>query len=451
MEESKGAGSAIQENRIIPLWSLTVWLVVMNTTMFNVALPSVIKEFELTPATGSWIVSGYSIVFALSTITFSRLSDFIPIGRLLLTGVAILGLSSAVGFFSDSFAFLLASRVLQAMGAGAVPGLAMVLATRYIPVKRRGKAMSLISSAASLGFGLGPVIGGAVTQYLGWNDLFLVTALVLLLIPLFKKYLPVEQPKKGEFDLIGALLTGVGVSALLLFLSTFNVMLFLVSAAALVTLVVFSKRKHDPFIQISLFANRRYRSILLVGLMAFMTHFAFLFVMPVMLAKLFGQAPASIGFIIFPGAMLSALAATYIGRFIDRFGNLPIMRFGLASLFLSAVLFTLFGTKAPVMTAIFYMFTSVGFSSLTSSLANEASRILHKDVVGTGMGLMQLVQFFGGAFGVAAAGLLVDWQKALELTDVFRNIFLFFTLLLVLAYAVYYFGIYKNREMAENE
>jgi DHA2 family metal-tetracycline-proton antiporter-like MFS transporter len=421
----------------------------MNTTMFNVALPSVIKEFSLTPATGSWIVSGYSIVFALSTITFSRLSDFIPIGRLLMTGLVILGLSSAVGFFSDSFAFLLASRVLQAMGAGAVPGLAMVLATRYIPIIRRGKAMSLISSAASLGFGLGPVIGGAITQYLGWNDLFLVTALVLMLLPLFKKFLPAEQRKEGSFDFLGALLTGVGVSALLLFLSTFNMILLAVTVTAFAVLIFLSKRKQDPFIKIQLFLNRRYRSILLVGLMAFMTHFAFLFVMPVMLAKLFSQPPASIGFIIFPGAMLSALAAIYIGRFIDRFGSLPIMRFGLAALLLSAVLFTVFGTKAPAMTAIFYMFTSLGFSSLTSSLANEASRILNKDVVGSGMGLLQLVQFFGGAFGVAAAGLLIDWQKNVELANVFQNIFLFFSLLLVVAYAVYFFGIYKTRDNSQ--
>ncbi|MFE1242614.1 MFS transporter [Fictibacillus sp. NPDC058756] len=434
----------IQENRIIPLWSLTVWLVVMNTTMFNVALPSVISQFDLSPTAGSWIVSGYSIVFALSTITFSRLSDFIPIGRLLMTGLVILGIASIIGYFANSFAFVLVSRMVQAMGAGAVPGLGMVLATRYIPISRRGRAMSFISSAASLGFGLGPVIGGGITQLFGWNFLFIVTGLVLLLLPVFKIYLPLEQRRAGSFDFVGALLTGGGVTTLLLYLSSFAFWQLGLSVLFFVVLVFYSKKKDEPFIRINLFKNNRYVSLLLVGLIAFITHFAFLFVMPVMLSNLFQKEPAVIGFVIFPGAMLSAFAAIYVGRWIDRFGNLPVMRAGLLSLLISAVLFSLLGTKAFYMTAIFYMFTSIGFSSLTSSLANENSRILSKDEVGSGMGMLQLVQFFGGALGVAIAGLLIEGQRAFPLEDVYRNVFIFYTVLVCIAILIYHFKIKKK-------
>jgi MFS transporter, DHA2 family, metal-tetracycline-proton antiporter len=435
----------IQENRIIPLWSLTVWLVVMNTTMFNVALPSVIAQFNLSPTAGSWIVSGYSIVFALSTITFSRLSDFIPIGRLLITGLVILGIASVIGYFANSFAFVLVSRMVQAMGAGAVPGLGMVLATRYIPISRRGRAMSFISSAASLGFGLGPVIGGGITQLLGWNFLFIVTGLVLLLLPVFRIYLPVEERRAGSFDFVGALLTGGGVTSLLLYLSSFSFWQLSLSILFFVVLVLYSKKKDDPFIRVKLFKNKGYVSLLLIGLIAFMTHFAFLFVMPVMLSNLFQKEPAVIGLVIFPGAMLSAFAAIFVGRWIDRFGNLPVMRAGLLSLLLSALLFSLFGTKAFYMTAIFYMFTSIGFSSLTSSLANENSRILKKDEVGSGMGMLQLVQFFGGALGVAVAGLLIEGQKMFGLEIVYRNVFIFYMILLCLAMAIYYVKINKKQ------
>ncbi|ANX14249.1 tetracycline resistance protein TetA [Fictibacillus arsenicus] len=434
----------IQENRIIPLWSLTVWLVVMNTTMFNVALPSVISQFDLSPTAGSWIVSGYSIVFALSTITFSRLSDFIPIGRLLMTGLVILGIASIIGYFANNFVFVLVSRMVQAMGAGAVPGLGMVLATRYIPISRRGRAMSFISSAASLGFGLGPVIGGGITQLFGWNFLFIVTGVVLLLLPVFKIYLPVEQRRDGSFDFVGALLTGGGVTTLLLYLSSFAFWQLGLSVLFFTILVLFSKKKVDPFIRINLFKNSRYVSLLFVGLIAFMTHFAFLFVMPVMLANLFHKEPAVIGLVIFPGAMLSAFAAIYVGRWIDRFGNLPVMRAGILSLLISAVLFSLLGTKAFYMTAIFYMFTSIGFSSLTSSLANENSRILSKDEVGSGMGMLQLVQFFGGALGVAIAGLLIEGQRAFTLEVVYRNVFIFYTILVCIAISIYHFKIKKK-------
>jgi DHA2 family metal-tetracycline-proton antiporter-like MFS transporter len=445
MANSEARYGAIQENRIIPLWSLTVWLVVMNTTMFNVALPSVIAQFDLSPTAGSWIVSGYSIVFALSTITFSRLSDFVPIGRLLFTGLIILGIASIIGFFANSFIFVLASRLVQAMGAGAVPGLGMVLATRYIPISRRGRAMSFISSAASLGFGLGPVIGGGLTQLLGWNVLFIVTGLVLLLLPVYKRYLPIEKSRPGSFDLAGALLTGGGVTCLLLYLSSFSFWLLCLSVLFFTSLVFYSKKREEPFIRVGLFKNMKYVSILLIGLFAFMTHFAFLFTMPVMLANLFHKEPAVIGFVIFPGAMLSALAAIFVGRWIDRFGNLPVMRVGLISLLISAVLFSLFATKAYYLTAIFYMFTSIGFSSLTSSLANENSRILDEDEVGSGMGMLQLIQFFGGALGVAVAGLLIQGQKGIDLSIVFRNVYLFYVLLLCFAIVIFYVKIMKRK------
>jgi MFS transporter, DHA2 family, metal-tetracycline-proton antiporter len=319
-----------------------------------------------------------------------------------------------------------------------------VLATRYIPISRRGRAMSFISSAASLGFGLGPVIGGGITQLLGWNFLFIVTGLVLLLLPVFRIYLPVEERRAGSFDFVGALLTGGGVTTLLLYLSSFSFWQLGLSILFFVILVLYSKKKDEPFIRVKLFKNKRYVSLLLIGLIAFMTHFAFLFVMPVMLSNLFQKEPAVIGLVIFPGAMLSAFAAIFVGRWIDRFGNLPVMRAGLLSLLLSALLFSLLGTKAYYMTAIFYMFTSIGFSSLTSSLANENSRILNKDEVGSGMGMLQLVQFFGGALGVAVAGLLIEGQEMFSLEVLYRNVFIFYMILLCLAIAIYYVKINKK-------
>ena len=89
-----------QENKIILILSFTTLLVVMNTTMFNVALPSILKDFSLNSSTASWLVSGYSIMFAISSLTFSRLSDFIPLSRLLLFGICILGIASIIVFSS---------------------------------------------------------------------------------------------------------------------------------------------------------------------------------------------------------------------------------------------------------------------------------------------------------------------------------------------------------------
>ncbi|WP_223700460.1 MFS transporter [Sutcliffiella deserti] len=427
----------IQENKIILFWSVTVWLVVMNTTMFNVALPSVLQELSLTSSTASWIVSGYSIVFAISTLTYSRLSDFLPIRRLLTIGLSLLAISSIIGFLSNDFYWLMGARLLQAAGAGAVPGLAMVLAGRYIPISRRGKAMAFISSAASLGFGLGPVFGGLITQFLGWHYLFAITGLVVLLLPLFRKLLPIEDVQKVKFDMIGGLMIGVTVTGLLLFLSTFSIPILLISLVAAGWLWRHIHRVKIPFIQPSLLKNRQFVKLLGIGFVAFITHFSALFLMPIMLSVVFGKEPAAIGLLIFPGAILSAVAAQFIGRLIDRFGNMPLILFGQSFLLIATISFAALGTVSPFSILFIYMFMSTGFSALTSSISNEISRIMDKSELGAGMGIAQLVQFIGGAFGVALTGLLLVWQVALGEVASYRNIFIGLSSLIVLTIALF--------------
>lgn len=420
------------DNRVVLIWSFTVWLVVMNTTMFNVALPNVLFDLSLTSATAAWIVSGYSIVFAIATLTYSRLSDFIPISRLLLIGLSILGIGSIIGFFSNHFHVLLLGRILQAAGAGAVPGLAMVLASRYIPISRRGKAMAYIASAASLGFGLGPVFGGFITQYLGWHYLFFVTGLVIFLMPFFFMLLPKEVVKTGKFDVVGAVLTGSFVTGLLLFLSTFSLSWLLVAGVAGGVLWYHIRKIDLPFIRPNLLKNKQYTKLLFIGFIAFVIHFAVLFLMPIILTVLFEQQPSAVGMLIFPGAILSAVAAQFIGRFIDKFGNVPVIFSGQSLFVIATVLFTLTATMSPFFILFTYMFMSVGFSALTSSISNEHTRILPKEDIGAGIGLAQLIQFFGGAFGVTVTGIL------LSLGASYQNIFFVMVVLVLGSFFVFY-------------
>ncbi|MBD1371538.1 MFS transporter [Hazenella sp. IB182357] len=439
---SKKAGPIEHENKVILLLSMTIILVVMNTTMFNVGLPAVLQDLSLASSTASWIISGYSIIFAVATLTYSRLSDFVPISRLLLIGLLLLGVASIIGWFADSFAVLLLARLLQAAGAGAIPGLGMVFASRYIPVSRRGKAMSFVSSAASLGFGLGPVVGGAITQMFGWNYLFIVTSFSVLLLPVFYKLLPKEESYKVRFDFMGALLTMLVVTCFLLFLSTFASYYLVISIISLAILWKHIHKFSIPFIQPTILKKRPYIKLLLISKIAFITHFSTLFMMPLMLAKVFNKEAAVIGLIIFPGAILSAVAAQFIGRVIDRFGNLPIILTGQTLLIISTTLFALFSSLSPYWIMVAYVFMSIGFSTLTSSIANETSRILPEKEIGTGMGMYQLVQFFGGALGVALSGMLIDWQLSFAYEVIYRNIFI--TLLACLLISVALFRNYRN-------
>ncbi|MDO6656474.1 MFS transporter [Anaerobacillus sp. 1_MG-2023] len=419
--------------KTILLLSVAVWLVVMNTTMFNVALPNVLTEFNLSPADGAWIVSGYSIILAIFTITYTRLSDYLPIRRLLIAGIVIFGLGSVLGFFSETFPLLLAARLLQATGAAAIPGLSMVFAGRFIPFSSRGRAMAMIASASSLGFGLGPVVGGVVTEYLDWNYLFTVTLFVVLLIPILFRRLPEEEVRKGSFDIIGGLLTGATVTSFLLYISTFN-WLFLALGIIIGGLLWLRITRTDiPFIQPSLFKNKGYRKLLYMSYLGFTTHFAILLLMPLMLQNVYEKGPSVVGYIIFPGAMLSAVAAIYVGRLLDRYGNMKVIYLAHGLLLISTVIFYFLSPLNEYMIMIGYMFTSFGFSSLSSSTTNEVSRILPSEEIATGIGMKQLIQFVGSASGSVAGGIMLELNGLTYSTQSFQLTYIFLLILMALS------------------
>ncbi|MBN2984109.1 MULTISPECIES: MFS transporter [Cohnella] len=415
--------SLLREKVVVPLLGLILVLVIMNTMMFNLALPVVTEQFALSSSAASWIVTGYSIVFAISSITYSRLSDLVPIRYLLSFGLLCLGGASIAGFLSHDFVILLCARIVQAAGAGSVMSLAIVLISRYVPLSRRGKAMALISSAASLGLGLGPVVGGAITQFWGWNDLFLVTGCSLLLIPVVFRLLPEEPFVKGSFDWPGALLIGIGSTGLLLFLTGGS---FVALAAGIVGLFAFWLRIRsaaEPFVQPALLRNKRYLLLGSLGLFAYINSFALLFLLPQLLAHLYGLKPGISGLIVFPGAFVSMLASNAIGKGIDRYGNGLLLRVAPWPIAVSGLLFALFADQSYFAVMFIYMLMIVGFSALNASVSNEMSRILPAANIGAGMGLFQLIQFFSGAFSVAVCGSFLAARERFPLADTYALIF----------------------------
>ncbi|MEK3718499.1 MFS transporter [Paenibacillus sp. FSL R7-0333] len=412
-----------REGLLTLLFSVAVVLVIMNTAMFNLALPDVTETFGITAASASWIVTGYSIMFSIASITYSRLSDFLPIRRLLVIGLLTLGLAAVAGFFSTSFIFLLIVRILQASGAGAVMSLSLVLFTRYIPQARRGKAMATIMSAVSLGLGLGPVAGGSIVEYLGWTWLFAVTAAILLLVPLFLILLPKEVPARGSFDVLGGIFLGVGTTGLLLFLTSGLWIALIAGVAAIALFVGRIRTTPDPFVLPALFSNRPYLVLALIGVASYLCSFATLFLLPQILTHRFGFSASHAGLVIFPGSLLAIFVSRLVGRMIDRYGNTGILRFAPLLVLAATVLFALFAGQSWIAVMLVYMIMSLSFTVLSSSVSNEISRILPASQIGSGMGLFQLLQFFSGAFSVAMAASALEWQRSLPLQAAYSNIY----------------------------
>jgi DHA2 family metal-tetracycline-proton antiporter-like MFS transporter len=408
---------------VMPVWTFGLFIVVMNTTMFNVSIPSIIQDLGISADLGSWIISSYSIGYALSTVIYSRLSDAVPIRRLLAVGLTILGFSSVFGMFARDFHTLLTARILQSAGAGAMAGLGLVLASRYIQYDKRGKAIAMISAGSAMAFGLGPLVGGLISEYFGWNGLFAVTCLVLAVLPLLMRLLPKEQPKALHFDILGAVLTVFNAATLLIAVTHRSAAWLSASLLSFVAHAWHLRRTEEPFINPLLLKKLVYLKLFAVGFCILVINLGNLFLMPLVLANLFNQTAMTIGLTIAPGAILSAFLTRFVGRWIDQYGNLRFLLIGHGILAAVLAVFTVGLAGSPAVILCGYICFSPAFSATIASLNNETSRILPKNMIGSGMGLMQLIQFFGGSISVAVCGLLLAFQKNISIVNDYRLVY----------------------------
>src|SRR3712207_2537943 len=171
--------------------ALAVFITVLTGTMLNVLIPLIRAEFGASAAQIGWVITGYALAYAVGIPLYGRISDHFGVRRVFALGLLGFALGGLVCTFAPSLAVLVLGRIVQGIGGAAVPALALVAVAKVLPPGERGGAMGLVASSVGIGSALGPVVGGALGQLLGWRALFLGTlVLMLLLIPFARRALP---------------------------------------------------------------------------------------------------------------------------------------------------------------------------------------------------------------------------------------------------------------------
>ncbi len=375
-----------------------IFFSVLNGTMFNVALPALSDEFSLSPSGVSWVVVAYSLIFAVGSVTYGKLADIYPIRRLITIGLVLFSAGSLIGFLSEEYWMVIAARVIQGSGSAAIPALAMIASARYFPIEHRGYVMGFVASTVAFGFGIGPLLGGAIAQVFDWRVLFLVSVCSLLALPILLRALPHEQSQAGSFDVVGALLFGLGVAALMMGVNT-NIWYLLLGALFLVTFILHIRVKERPFIQISLFKNLKFVLLLLFALCIYFSHMASFFVLPLILADVNGLEPGWIGLVFFPGAMIAAILGTRAGKLSDTYGSQVVLRWAAIMMATGFLVISSLISVSVLWISMTLVFIFLGFSSVQASLASYIASTLEPAETGVGLGLYNLTSFMGGTLG----------------------------------------------------
>jgi len=394
--------------RLILFLATAVFFSVLNTTMFNVSLPDIAEEFRLLPSRVSWVVSGYVIIFAISSVTYGRLADTYPIKTLVTIGLILFNAGSIIGFLSQWYPMLIAARMVQASGSGAIPALGMLIATVYFPVSEKGRVLGILASTVAVGAGIGPILGGFLTGTFHWRYLFIISTLTLGTIPAFRRYLPEETRRKGRFDMPGALLMVTATGALLVFITTSVWWTLPAGVILMAGFLVHIRHREFPFVSPSLFLNGPYRNMIIMAFLALSTVFGVLFMAPLMLRDLNALETGNIGLVMFPGAMAGAVTGTMGGRFVDARGSSPVVYTAITLLMTGFLLLSTFAGLRPWVISLNLILCYMGFSLFQSSIAYTVSSTLPRDQLGVGMGVYNLFFFISGAFSAALIGKLLD-------------------------------------------
>lgn len=410
----------------------------MNGAMVNVALPSIQQAYGASEGVISWVVTGYFLVFAVGIPLYGRLSDLYSLRRTFLLGLAGMAVGSLLCALAPNLVVLITGRVIQGAGAAAIPALASATVARLLPAGERGVALGLIVSSVGVGAAVGPVAGGLVTQFAGWQVLFYATmVLTLFLIPGVWSLLPDEKPPasaRGRFDLTGGILLALSAGLLLFGVTEGEVSGFASFAswgsflAAIIATIAFVRhilRTPDPFISPSLLKNRVFLAVSAIGFLSMVANISSVVFVPLLLSQFNGLSPGAVGLVLTPGAIAVALLSPVAGRLSDQLGMRAPILSGLALMLISAISLSSFGAGAsPWIIAVGMLGIGSGFAGVNSPITNAASAALPSQEIGVGLGIFQMIFFLGGGFGPALIGSFM----ALRSSDAARALNPFYSL-----------------------
>ncbi len=393
---------------------LGLFMDILDTTIVNVALPSIQRDFGSELSTTEWLVTGYLLSLAVFIPASGWLGDRYGTKRIFVLALSIFTAASVLCALSPTIEWLIAFRVLQGVGGGMLTPVGTAMLFRVYPPAERARASSILASVTVLAPALGPVLGGFLTEYASWHWIFVVNLPIGLVgIWFTMKYVPEHtEPNSGRFDIPGVVLSGAGLALILYALSQgplhgWTSTVVLASAAlgslSLALLVVVELHTPKPMLDLRLLVARSFRTPNVVSFFATAALIGLLFLLPQFLQGPRGLSPFQSGLTTFPQAFGVIIMARIVGaKLYPIFGPRRLAMFGLGmnALITSMFLFVDLDTSQWIIRTI--MFTrglSIGFVFIPIQTAAFAQVTTQQ--TGRASSLFQAQRQIGSAFGVA--------------------------------------------------
>jgi EmrB/QacA subfamily drug resistance transporter len=332
----------------------------LDSSIVNIALPTISRELHITANQATWTVSIYLIAVSALLIFFGSLGDMIGKIRVFKVGTFIFTLGSLLAGFNLGIWFLLFARFVQAIGAAMTMSNSFGITTSTFPVHQRARAMSMIGIFVSLGAVAGPGVGGMILEVLPWSYIFWVNVPIGIIAILLGQKLFPKEPKvttKPTLDILGTALFFLTIALLFLGIEvgqnigfTKPIVLILV-AISIVLLIVFIRvelHREKPLINLNIFNNQLFSISLISALLIFITNFFASIIMPFYLQNFLGWSPGRAGLMMMAFPITMMIMGPIGGYFGDHYNKELITAFGILLVVVSQLGYTLFTHESSI-------------------------------------------------------------------------------------------------------
>jgi EmrB/QacA subfamily drug resistance transporter len=412
---------------VLVLICVAQFMVILDATIVNVALPSIQKDLGLSEANLQWIISSYTLFFGGFLLLGGRAGDLLGRKRVFLVGLVIFTVASLLNGLSSSAGMLIGFRALQGLGAALIsPAALSIISTTFAEGRERARALGVWAAIAIGGSAVGLVLGGFLTQTFSWPWIFFVNVPVgiagfffsLRLVPESK-----DEHAHRSYDVGGAVTVTGGLMALVYAIvraethgwgSGLTIAFFVLAGLLLASFVVIELLSAEPLVRLSIF---RVRSLLTANVVMFLVAsglFAMFFFNTLYIQKVLGYGPLEAGVAFLPftaGIMISAGLAS---NFATRIGVRPIAAGGMALTIVGMLLLTQLPVNGSYATDVLpsLLLTSLGMGAVFMPLTLIATTGLEDEDQGLASGLFNTSQQIGGALGLAILSTLAASRTA---------------------------------------
>ena len=408
---------------------LAAFAINLDTTIVNVALPTLVRQLHASTSQLQWVVDAFNLLFASAVLAAGSLSDRFGRKGMLLAGLSVFGAASLAGGLTDTSGALIAARAVMGVGAAMVfPSTLSMLTNVFSERRERALAIGLWGAITGAAIALGPIVGGWLLQLFDWRSVFFAMAPIAALAGvLAARYVPTSRdPHAPRTDRLGFALSTAMVGLLVYtiieapnhgWVSAPTLGGFALTAVLLAAFVAWERRTERPMLDLSLFANPRFAAASASVAISFFALSGFIFLVTQYFQFLKGYGPLSTGVRLLPVASCVAIFSILGARLAVRLGTKLVVATGLFSMaafylwVTTAAAGTGYGTIAAQMVV---LGTGMG---LTSAPATEAIMgVVPKAKAGGGSAVNDATRLLGGTLGVAVIGSVYASLYASRLT-----------------------------------